>query len=123
MTVIEQFGEISKMEMCMMTANFMRKKGFKDIINTPFKVKKGVIFEEDKEVKDADTGETKTVTKRLFSMITEDGDIVGGDSKTIQGAWQEMYALFGEEIFDYELVVCQYESKSGRKFLQMELKQ
>lgn len=123
MLVINQFGEISKMEMFKMTANSTKKKGFKDVVDMPFKVKSGVFFEDEKEVKDSDSGEAKTVTKTLFSLITDKDEIIGGDSKTIQNAWLEMYETFGSEIFDYEVVVHQYESKSGRKFLQLELEQ
>lgn len=123
MTIINQFGELSKMDIYRLTANSMKKKGFKDIIDKPFKIKNGVFFEEEKQVQDTETGEIKTVVKSLFSITTDKNEIIGGDSKTIQNAWLEMYETFGSEIFDYEIVICQYESKSGRKFLQMELKQ
>lgn len=123
MRIIETFGELSKVEKYKLTANSVSRKGFKDIVDIPVVIIKGLSYVDEKTKDDGTVSE-----KELSSFIvkTKEGEtfVVGGDSKTVYDSWIEITENFEDDAYGengmFVKVVAQ-KSKNDRTFLHLEL--
>lgn len=107
----------------MMTAKSVDKKGFKNLIDSEIDMQCAVITT-DEAISKNDDGTESVREKTILSIMTKDGVIIAGDSKTTRDSFMELYEAFGDDLFntsDYRVRIHAQKSKADRTFITLQL--
>lgn len=122
MKIIDEFGEISAKDRYLMTAKSVAKSGFKDILGEKINIRCACVCMDEAVTKNND-GTESAKEKTIFSIITKDGRVLAGDSKTTLDSFHDLVECFQNEIFsdDFAVVVTGQQSKAGRTFITLQI--
>ena len=93
--------------------------GCKNFVDNVFKIKEYVI------TKSTITNETGEVEMDCISFLTDQGDILGTNSKTVMNSFKELLDLCTDNDIDFttvDVVITSGTSKSGNTFYSLEVK-
>lgn len=122
MKIIAEYGEITVKDRYLMTAKSVVKSGFKDVIGDTIKIRCACVCT-DEIVSKNDDGTESVREKTIFSIITKEGRVLAGDSKTTIDSFNDLFSAFENEIFsdEFEVTVTGQQSKAGRTFITLQI--
>lgn len=122
MKIIAEYGEITAKDRYLMTAKSVVKSGFKDMIGQQINMRCACVCV-DEIVSKNDDGTESIREKTIFSIITKEGKVLAGDSKTTIDSFNDLFSAFENEIFsdNFEVTVTGQQSKAGRTFITLQI--
>lgn len=95
--------------------------GCKNFVDNVFKIKEYVFTKS--TIKTIDTGEVEEMD--CISFLTDQGEILGTNSKTVMNSFKELLDLCNDNAIDFttvDVVITSGTSKSGNTFYSLEVK-
>lgn len=106
------FGTLTKIDEYKMTSQSAKKLSFKETAGQVIKVVKACTYE---------TITKEGNAKSILSVMTDNGVVISGDSKTALDSFNEIVGIFGDELKDLDLTIVAEESKNGRTFISIQV--
>lgn len=106
------FGNIARIDEYKMTAQSSAKLSFKECIGRTVRIEKACSYE---------TITREGNNKTILSIMTDEGIVISGDSKTTMDSFSEILNVFGEEMNTLDVTIVGAESKNGRTFITLQV--
>lgn len=106
------YGQLTKIDEYKMTSQSSKKRSFKEMAGDTIRIIKACSYE---------TITKEGNSKTILSIMTDNGTVISGDSKTAMDSFNELVGIFCDELPDLDVTIVAEESKNKRTFISLQV--